>query len=150
MEEKTKKTEKKYGAYSNMGFFPIKDIVLVELLYVKPVEQSGLVLPENVKKNTMIFDKYPYQAVVAAVGPGFDETHPCTVRPGQRVYLHSLDINQEGEINPTRWLTWDKKNYYKCQEGNIIGIADSDTDMPVKEEKESPIKIIKSIKSDIN
>lgn len=133
------KVVNKYGAFSTIGYFPIKDQVIVRPIRVKPLpKKTELILPNTAskesKENFDIFDKYPYQAIVVAVGPGFNKETPTTVRPGMRVYM-----NQGFESSMSRNFIWNKINYYKCQEGNIAGIADDDTDNPLLEKEEKPI-----------
>jgi len=134
--EKVKVVEK-YGAFSTIGFFPIKDQVLVLPLNVMPVKKTNLLLPDSISQRDVegmqTFDKYPYQAIVVAVGPGFDKEHPMTLRPGMRVYMNQPFVDQNGKVPAGRMFLWDKMNYYKCQEGNISGIADSDIDDPRKD-----------------
>jgi co-chaperonin GroES (HSP10) len=133
-------TTEKYGAYSSIGFYPIKDQIIVRPLFVQPISQnSNIILPDSISektKNDMVtFDKYPYQAIVIAVGPGFDKEHPMLLRPGQRVYMNQPFSNELG-----RMFLWNKINYYKCQEGNICGIADEDIDNPLNDKITEPIK----------
>jgi hypothetical protein len=132
------KVVKKFGAFSTIGYFPLKDQVIVRPIRVNPLpKKTDLVLPDSVSKesknNYDVFDKYPYQAIVVAVGPGFNKETPTTVRPGMRVYMA-----QGFEQSMTRNFIWNKVNYYKCQEGNIAGIADDDTDNPLLEKEEIP------------
>ena len=143
------KVTSKYGAFSTIGYFPIKDQVIVRPIYVKPLpKKTDLILPESAsdesKKNYDVFDKYPYQAIVVAVGPGFNKETPTTVRPGMRVYM-----NGGFEQSIQRNFIWNKVNYYKCQEGNIAGIADDDTDNPLLEKEEKPVIHIAKEKEDI-
>jgi hypothetical protein len=144
------KVVSKYGAFSTIGYFPIKDQVIVRPLRVAPLpKKTELILPDTASKeakaNYDMFDKYPYQAIVVAVGPGFNKETPTTVRPGMRVYM-----NQAFESNMSRNFIWNKINYYKCQEGNIAGIADDSTDDPRLEVKEKPaMKISKDVSDEV-
>jgi len=127
--------EEKYGAYSAIGFFPIKDQILVEPLNVMPIKKSDILLPnmtaeEQQQQGLMTFDKYPYQAIVVAVGPGFNKDNPTTIRPGMRVFMNQSFTDPDGKVPQGRMFLWNHKNYYKCQEGNIAGIAETDIDDP--------------------
>ena len=148
MKEKSKITVK-YGASSSIEFFPMKDQVLVLPLYVAPIKKSDIILPESItgakKDNLQTYDKYPYQAIVVAVGPGFDKNHPTTVKPGMRVYMNQPFSGQNANM-----FLWNKVNYYKCQEGNILGIADDDTDDPRKELYANPVTEPEVEKKNIN
>ena len=132
------KVTSKNGAFSTIGFYPLKDIVILEPLNVKPLpSKSDIIIPESASEDTKatkyLFDKYPYQAIVVAIGPGFNKDSPSVLRPGDRVYMH-------GPMNATqdRMFIIDKKNYYKCQEGNILGLVEENIDDP-RLDKESPI-----------
>jgi len=129
------KYEEKYGSFSSIGYFPLKDQVWLLPLRIEPVERPNLILPPNVKNEHLTFNKYPYQGVVVAVGPGFNKENPTVLRPGMRVYLNMpFHDPSTGEIPMGRVGLWKGINYYKCQEGNINGIADSDDDDPRLEE----------------
>lgn len=143
------KYEEKYGAFSSIKFFPRKDQILVLPLYVAPVKKSDIILPESItgaqKDKLQTYDKYPYQAIVVAVGPGFTKDNPVGVKPGMRVYMNQPFSGQNANM-----FLWNKINYYKCQEGNILGIADDDTDDPRKELYANPVTEPEVEKKNIN